>query len=121
MKISVGKDIRRRIITNLLSAHKQIADYGSAGIVDHANEVYFKSFGDNSMMISLSLGRKNMIVIPNTHQIKVSKTLHALKRDLFSSKPRYSSNFFGAKTTEFIQNTGLNVSNMRCRKIPSAS
>ena len=30
MKISVGKDIRRRIITNLLSAHKQIADYGSA-------------------------------------------------------------------------------------------
>ncbi len=30
MKISVGKDIRRRIITNLLSAHKQIADYGGA-------------------------------------------------------------------------------------------
>ena len=44
MKISVGKDIRRRIITNLLSAHKQIADYGSAGIIDHANEVYFKVF-----------------------------------------------------------------------------
>ena len=72
------------------------------------------------MMISLSLGRKNMIVIPNTHQIKVSKTLHALKEIYFRQNLDIQATF-GAKTTEFIQNTGLNVSNMRCRKIPSAS
>lgn len=38
MKISVGKDIRRQIITNLLSAHKQIADYGSAMLHTAAGE-----------------------------------------------------------------------------------
>lgn len=97
MFISDGLTIERAVITNLLSAHKRIADSGNSTEIIRLSKYILKLAGKRKDMLATILSEEEPIERIDRHQVKMKFTMDKGEIWACDSEGKKVTDIFGVK------------------------